>query len=599
MCGIFGFTFKHNDPLLVLKEMGDLLYHRGPDDEGYYIDTGISMGMRRLSIIDLQHGRQPFFNTNDSVVVICNGEIYNYIELRKELIEKGYHFKTDSDVEVLPYLYDEYGMAFVHKLNGMYAIAIFDKVENEVFLIRDRLGIKPLYYAVVDNNLIFASELKSILATNRLSKQIDFGALSTYLELMYVPVPLTGLKGIFRLPSGAYLKWNKKDYSIISYWGLTLPDETINDKRTAIDEIECLLMDSLRMEMRSDVPVGSFLSGGVDSSAVTALAAGQTEKELCTFHVHWKNIKGKLDESAQAEMVARRYRTRHFVKNVWDEDLINDLPKLIWHLEQPFADGAFVLTYGLAKAAADHVKVILSGAGGDELFGGYAIYKRYPLLKSMIARIVYNKDPLQSYYDKRKGRDSKQWKSFFGWFEPSVYRGRLDKTFKLNKAKDVMNATMLADIEWYLQDDILFLTDKMTMAASIECRIPLLDHRLVELSLKIGSDLKINNGKKKYIFKELLRKYLPNEVLYRPKEGFGAPVAVWVNTYKGKAFDRVLQQGYLARKNLIDASRLQYLLNKPNLNAHEAWLYWKIFILEIWMQLFIEGHDPAPFSQHT
>lgn len=593
MCGIFGFTFYHNDPLSMLKKMGRLQIHRGPDGEGYYVDDTVSLGMRRLGIIDLEHGNQPFFNSQKSVVVICNGEIYNYIELREELSQKGYKFKTHSDIEVLPHLYDEYGMEFVYKLNGMYAIALYDKTKKEVFLMRDRLGIKPLYYTVENNNLIFSSELKSILAVNSFSKKIDFNALSTYLELMYLPVPLTGIQGIFKLSSGTYLKWSSGRYEVVPYWKLSLQNDTIACEVTAEKEVEKLLMDSLHMQMRSDVPVGCFLSGGIDSSAVTALAAIQTEKPLSTFHIHWKNIKGKLDESEQAAAVSRRYGTRHYVKDVSDKDLIVELPKLVWHLEEPFADGAFLLTYAIAKEAVKNVKVILCGAGGDELFGGYPHYKKYSQLKSFLSKIIYDRDPIHSYYDKWKPMDSRGWSNYFDWFESSIYRAKLDEIYKMNSSKDMINATMLSDIQWYLQDDILFLTDKMTMAASLECRVPLLDHRLVESSLRIRSDLKINNGMKKYMFRNLMKKYLPDEVLYRPKEGFGAPIETLINLYKKKIFDRVLLDGCLIEENLINASNLLLLINKVELKPAEAWRYWKILILEIWMRLFIKDIDYA------
>lgn len=591
MCGIFGFTFYHKDPLGLLKKMGQLQIHRGPDGEGYYVDDTVSIGMRRLSIIDLEHGNQPFFNDQKSVVVICNGEIYNYIELREELSQKGYKFKTHSDIEVLPHLYDEYGMEFVHKLNGMYAIALYDTTKREVFLIRDRLGIKPLYYAIVDNNLIFASELKSIMATNRIARTIDFDALSTYLELQYLPVPLTGFQGIFKLSSGTYLKWSSERYDIAPYWKRLLPDNTIDDEITAEKEIEKLLMDSLRMQMRSDVPVGSFLSGGVDSSAVTAFAATQTEKPFSTFHLHWKNIKGKRDESEQAAAVSRRYGTKHYVKDATDEDLIMELPRLVWHLEEPFADGAFVFTNAIAKEAVKHAKVILCGVGGDELFSGYPHHRKYSILKSILSKIIYDRVPSHSYYDRWKSLDARGWSNFFDWFKPSVCRARLDEVYKMNRSKDVVNAALLSDIEWYLRDNILFLTDKMTMAESLECRVPLLDHRLVETSLRIGSRLKIHNGEKKYIFKKLMEKYLPDEVLYRPKEGFGAPIELWINTYKKRIFNKVLLDGYLMQEKLINASKLMSLMNKEKLNAGKAWQYWKILILEIWLQLFIEERN--------
>lgn len=586
MCGIFGFTFESHDPLALLWRMGDLQVHRGPDDSGYYYDDTVAMGMRRLSIIDLEGGAQPFYNSNDTVIVICNGEIYNYVELREELKKKGCHFKTNSDVEVLPHLYDEYGPEFVQKLNGMFAIALYDKSRKEVFLVRDRLGIKPLYYALVDGNLMFSSELKSILAANCVSKEIRFDAISTYLELLYIPAPLTPFSDVLKLESGTYLKWKDGRCSIVEYWNPSLVDNSVQDEETAKAHIISLLEASIRLELRSDVPIGSFLSGGIDSSTVTAFAAMCTEKVFRTFHIDWGNTAGKFDESKEAKTVADRYGTRHFVKRVSDEDLINHLPKLIWHLDEPFADGAFVFTYAIAKQAAKNVKVILCGAGGDELFGGYHRYKRSPLWKFIISRLLHNSNINDSYFDKRKLPHP--WKKYFEWFEPAIFAEKMNEIYKLNKSKDVLNAIMLSDIKWYLQDDILFLTDKMTMAASVECRVPLLDYRLVEFSLSIASELKIRNGEMKYIFKKVMEQYLPKTVIYRPKEGFGAPIRLWVNNYKSKLFDTVIREGYMVRERLISRRSVLRLIDKEELNDRDAWQYWIILILEIWMQLYVE-----------
>ncbi len=595
MCGIFGFTFRNDKPHGMLKKMGESLRHRGPDDDGYYHDKIVSLGMNRLSIIDLEHGKQPFLNRKNTVVVFCNGEIFNYIELRKELVRRGYRFETQSDIEVLPHLYDEYGIDFIEKLNGMYTICLYDKEKEEIFLIRDRLGIKPLYYAIVDTDLIFASELKSILATNYVSETINFDALSTYLELLYIPTPLSPFRDVYKLSSGTYLRWSNGKHKLESYWEPKLEIETIIDEESAIEQINDILTDSLRLQMRSDVPVGTFLSGGIDSSAISALAAIQTDESLNTFHIHWNGIEGKLDESKQAALVSQRYGTKHFVKDVSDEDLIRDLPKLVWHLDEPLADGAFLLTYGLAKEAAKHVKVILSGAGGDELFGGYRHYKKHSFIANLASKILFDKDVTGSYFDKRKTRDSKKWKKYFDWFRPSVYASEMNEIYTRNRSEDMLNATMLSDLKWYLQDDILMLTDKMTMAASIECRVPLLDYRLVELSLGIGSDLKICNGEKKYIFKKAMAKHLPPEVLDRPKEGFGAPIRLWVNRYKKKYFDKVLQEGVLLREGLVESSQLELLIKNQELSDDEAWKYWKMLILDLWMQLFLDKRDYGSF----
>ncbi len=591
MCGIFGFTHQTDNPSALLKTMGNLQIHRGPDGEGYYADRNISLGMRRLSIIDVEHGNQPFFNESRSVVVVCNGEIYNYRELRNELRALGYTFRTNSDIEVIPHLYDRFGIDFIHKLNGMYAIALYDKSADSLFLIRDRLGIKPLYYARFRDEIAFSSELKSILAIDVVDSNLDFSALSTYLELLYIPAPLTPFANVRKLESGSYLLLKDNQFSITKYWDPMLDLRYDRSEHVWIDEIETLLLDSIELELRSDVPVGSFLSGGVDSALVTACAAKSTPLAFSSFHMRWKDVRGKIDESPYADMVARRYGTRHTMRDVSQIDLPGLLPKLVWHLEEPFADAAFVPTYILAQIASEQVKVVLSGAGGDELFGGYPHHLRSSLLRSLAEKLLFDRNPYFSYFDAWKRSYFKRWGSIFPWYVPGSFKERFERKFKENCATDRSNAVMLADISCYLQDDILFLTDKMTMATSLECRVPLLDHRLVELSLRIPSSFKIRNNVQKHILKKLGERYLPREVLYRQKEGFGSPVWLWVNEYRNLYFDDLLENGYLQQNGLIDKRFIQQLTSSVCPGKHASWQYWQILVLELWMKLFVSKVD--------
>lgn len=593
MCGIYGFTLKTENPSYLLQIMGALQLHRGPDGAGEFLDENIAIGMRRLSIIDLAHGNQPFFNKRRSVTVVCNGEIYNYKELRSELQAKGHVFTTNSDVEVIPFLYDEHGIEFVHKLNGMFAIALYDKDKKQLYLIRDRLGIKPLYYALSRNELIFSSELKSILGLRMVEKELDFEALSTYLELMYIPRPMTPFKNMFKLESASYLLWENNKLQVVNYWDRGLEVDPSLSEDEWLDQIEDVLRSSTNLELRSDVPVGSFLSGGVDSSIVTALAAENSPLGFSTFHMRWKDVQGKIDESAYARMVAERYATKDTTRDIKEIDLIGLLPKLLWHMEEPFADAAFVPTYILSKIAAEKVKVILSGAGGDELFGGYSHHCRQSLVRSLFKKIRYGKNPAMSYYDNWKSTSARKFPSMFPWYAANTFRDQFERKYQANKGKDRIDAIMLADIAYYLQDDILMLTDKMSMAASIECRVPLLDHRLVELSLKIPASFKVKDGEKKYILKKLGEKYLPHEVMYRQKEGFGSPVWIWIQQYKELYFDRILENGHLVQSGLIDKRRLSDLIFKVSLNKAASWFYWQILVLEIWCRLFIDdvNHD--------
>ena len=588
MCGIFGFSNRLENSREILKLMGEEMIHRGPDGDGYFIDENLSMGMRRLSILDIEKGNQPFYNNDKTVVVMCNGEIYNFLSLRKELESNGYSFITNCDIEVIPHLYEKFGIEFIEKLNGMFTIALYDIKNNQFYLIRDRLGIKPLYYKIKNDQLIYASELKSILVHPSKTSDIDYDSLSSYLDLMYIPTPGSPFKDIKKLESGSFLSWNKSGCSIEKYWELKPRIKKGKEEKYFLEQIEHILSDSIKLELISDVPVGSFLSGGLDSSIVTTMAASKTLDDFSVFHIRWKNIIGKLDESIYAESVVENFQIKkefHDVKNI---NVIDLLPQLIWHLDEPFADGAFLPTYYLANIASENVKVIFSGAGGDENFGGYSHYRNYPIWKSVIKSLLNKKAHAFSYYDICRSGHEKHWKELFPWYCPDVSRETYDINFRNRFSSENINAIMLKDLQHYLQDDILFLTDKMTMAASIECRVPLLDHRLVEFSQTIPPDLKIKDGESKYIFKKFSEKYLTNDNIYRPKEGFGFPIEKWINKYKELYFDPLIKNGFLFQNDLINKRifRKHYLL-KTELSHSHAWIYWKIIIMEIWFQIFI------------
>nr|BDT26856.1 asparagine synthase (glutamine-hydrolyzing) [Bacteriovorax sp. HI3] len=586
MCGIFGFSrVSQDNPDALLDAMAQMQLHRGPDGEGRYVTDKFALGMRRLSIIDINSGHQPFYSENQDIVVFCNGEIFNYVELRSELEKDGVKFKTHSDIEVLPHLYEKHGLEFVHLLNGMYGICIFDKKTNSIHLVRDRLGVKPIYYSFENGIFAYASELKSILALNTFKPTVDFSALSTYLDLLYIPCPKTGFNEIKKIPSGSVLTFNASGIKISQYWG-PQKFQPIEDENLILEKIESLLEDSIRIQMRSDVPVGAYLSGGLDSSGVVAYASTFTETPLNTFHLSWENLKGKINEESYAKGVSSLYKTNFNLSNFSDIDLLNLLPKLIWHMEEPLADAAFVPTYTLAKTAAESVKVVLSGAGGDELFGGYSNHKKYPLHESFLRLILQNSCPASSSYDRWKD-NRYNWKKIFSWYEKNSGKEEFDTIFKKFKNDDELNAQMLSDTFNYLQDDILLLTDKMTMATSLECRVPLLDHRLVELSWQIPSRFKVKNNERKFIFKKLLEKKLPHELIYRKKEGFGIPVDAWTERYL-KEFQGILSNGYLARNNLIKLA---------DINEIRSWQLWKVVVLEIWAQLFIEGKKASDINQ--
>lgn len=589
MCGIFGYTKdKKEVETSLLNKMGDLQFHRGPNGLGTYIDEKVALGMRRLSIIDLAHGNQPFFSKNKQIVVFCNGEIYNYIEVRQELKEKhNIEFKTNSDIEIIPHLYELYGEAFVHQLNGMFAIAIYDKKADKVLLYRDRLGIKPIYYSTINNKLVYSSELKSILAHSHIQKALDFDALSIFFELMYIPAPLTPFKDIYKLEPGSYLKWENGKKEVKKYWNAKLNVESNRNEEDWIEEMDATFQSSVKLRLRSDVPVGAFLSGGIDSSGITAMAALHTQKELSSFHIRWDNVPWKIDESGYARQVADQYKTTHYQRNISSLDIPKLLPKLIWHLEEPFGDAAFVPTYVLSNIASEKVTVILSGAGGDELFGGYHHHIKQSILKSIAGKVFVDRAPAWSYYDMWATMNKRHWKNHLPWRKNKIFKSEFEAIYNANKPKDRLNAIMLNDIGYYLPDNILFLTDKMSMATSLEARVPFLDHRMVELAFQIPSQQKMVNAEKKYLLKKYLNQYLPNEVLYRKKEGFGSPVWSWINKYKNSHFDEVLLNGALIKENLVDAQFIKQLTKKEKYSRREAWVYWCILIFEIWFRIFM------------
>lgn len=592
MCGIYGIVGEHPEHRAALARMANVLFHRGPDGEGEFVENDVALGMRRLSIIDLTTGQQPFFSADRSIVAFCNGEIYNYRELRAELQAKGVVFGTLSDVEVLPHLYKMHGIDFVQKLNGMFAIALYDAVLGRLFLIRDRLGIKPLYYAATSLRLTFASELKALREIG-VGGELDFSALSGYLDLMYVPHPLTPFQSIKKLPGGAYLCWERGNWFERQYWD---PKSFVSGQREPSDPISVvdgLLSDSVGLELRSDVPVGSFLSGGVDSSLVTAIAACQWGKGFPVFHMRWNNVSGKTDESQYALQVASKYQLGFNTQEVRNVDLPSLLPKLIWFLDEPLADAAFVPTYLLSQMAGERVKVVLSGAGGDELFGGYEHYRSYSPWRSLASSLLRGRSPARRYFDVSSYRNPRWLKAAFPWYKQTGVSSEFEYAYRSDLSEERLNDMMAVDLSYYLQDDILAITDRMTMAASIECRVPLLDHRFVELALGLPGKWKIQSAERKVLLKKVAERYIPKEALYRPKEGFGSPIWIWVNQYKDLYFDILLEDGYLVKNSLIRREWVDKWLGMYELSNDHAWMYWRAVVLEIWLRLYLDRATPA------
>ncbi|MBL8369724.1 MAG: asparagine synthase (glutamine-hydrolyzing), partial [Candidatus Accumulibacter sp.] len=565
MCGIHGiyrFDGLSVEPRM-LSSMGDRIRHRGPDDEGSHVDGPCGIGMRRLSIIDLAGGHQPLSNADGTLWLVCNGEIYNFRELRSELQGKGYRFKTGSDSEVLLHLYDAEGDDFVLRLNGMFDFALWDARRRRLLIGRDRLGVKPLYVLQDWQRLAFASEAKALLALPGVSAELNREVVADYLHLGYVAAPGCIFKGIRKLPPATLLAVEDGEVREWRYW--RLPEEIVSDLSESqwIERVQVQLDESVRMQMVSDVPIGAFLSGGVDSSAVVGLMARHSEQPIRTYAIGFSGGEAEAlyNELPYARQVAKLFATNHR-EIVVQPDVVALLPKLLWHMDEPLSDTAFITTYLVSAFAREDVKVILSGVGGDELFGGYRRYlgghyarryRRWPGWLRRMASYAARRLPT----DRHSGllNNLRLAKGFMASAEMSSderYRSYLQvlsrrhvsallleesaagpsdslaRAFAAAGNEDELNRMFAVDAETQLPDDLLLLTDKMSMAVSLECRVPLLDHQLVELAAAMPAAIKVRDGRLKHLLKASLADLLPDEILNRKKRGFGTPMGAWL-----------------------------------------------------------------------
>jgi asparagine synthase (glutamine-hydrolysing) len=571
MCGICGIV--HRDPEFpidpaTLDSMMDTLAHRGPDGRGVHVAGGVGLGHRRLSIIDLTGGAQPMYNEDRSIAIVFNGEIYNYLELIPELRARGHQFASVCDTEVIIHLYEELGPECVERLNGMFAFAVWDGRTRSLLLARDRLGKKPLYYATVGDRLVFASELKALLGDPAFRAEVDVAALDDYLSYGYVPGEECILRGVRKLPPGSILEWRDGRLEVRRYWspswaqsdgaaradGAARPDDAA---RTDIDEWSAdlleLLRDAVRVRLRSDVPLGVFLSGGVDSSAIVALASGCTTQPVRTFSVGFEET--DYSELAYARMVAQRYGTRHTEIIVRDHDL-GVLPDLVYHLDEPFADPSALPTYYVCREARRHVTVCLSGDGGDEVFAGYARYaqgirharwERWVRLAGRpmvgaVAQVYPRRLPGRGAIERMRANGAHRYALQVGLFPEAERRALLrpelqdhlhatgalfEPLFRATQRAPLLSVMQHVDQRTYLPDDILVKVDRMSMMSSLEVRAPLLDYRVVERVNAAPADFKLRAGEGKYVLKRLLEPLLPGEVLHRRKMGFGIPLRHW------------------------------------------------------------------------
>ena len=593
MCGICGIAVADGGPpdVEAVRRMNGQLVHRGPDSGGVFADDRVALAMRRLSIIDLEGGDQPIANEDGSVVVVQNGEIYNYRELRAELERRGHRFRTHSDTEVLVHLYEEHGEAFVERLRGMFAIALWDGRRRRLLLARDRFGIKPLYYRHVDGTLSFASELKALLEQPGFSREIDPRAVAAFLAFNSIPAPLTVFAEARKLPAGGLVVWHE-DELIQRRYARPAPVDA-NDARRRPEsalaaELRETLRDSVRAHLVADVPVGVLLSGGVDSAGLVALAAGEQAEPVKTFSVGFEEA--SFDELERARLVAERYRTEHH-EIVLRPDAVELLPKLAEAFDEPFGDSSALPTYLVSELAAGEVKVALSGEGGDELFGGYYTYVA-DLLAPRIGRLAAVAAPLIErlpsssekvsfdYKAKRFARGAKlpplerhhAWKEIFsrelqatllggrdpGWDPVGLYRERYAETAgaePLARLQDV-------DLGIYLVDDLLVKTDRSSMAHSLELRVPFLDNEVAAAALGLATPLKVRGLAKKRLLRRALAPLLPKEVLRGPKQGFSIPVAAWLRGPLQGFARETLSAETLSRQGWLDPTTVTGLLDR-------------------------------------
>lgn len=593
MCGICGFTGKRNAGLL--KEMASNLIHRGPDEDGFYSGDKVNLGIRRLSIIDLQTGHQPIHNEDNTVWLVFNGEIYNFSQLRKELEHNGRHrFYTDhSDSEVLVHLYEEYGQEFVQKLNGMFALAIWDSRDETLLLIRDRMGVKPLFYAFIENEAVFASEIKAILLHPGYRREPDYRALYHYFSFKCVPAPLTAFKGISCLGPGEMLVWHKGTFNKRRYWkaDFTPPEEY--NQAEAKEKIADILEDAVKLRMSCDVNFGAYLSGGIDSSSVVALMSRYSSKPIRTFSLGYEDeLKNKEADLFCARRVARIFKTDHREYIMSAKELIRDMDKVIRAFDQPFS--GTISTFFLTKLIRKHVKVALSGDGADELFGSYLSHRlaqplyHYTRLYDKIMSGQLSKSDeklflpcdlktLEALYTK-SGGDQAKWrhelsvftdrdkgKLFTNYFRQEAEGASsfafYSAQFKHITARDPLNRIL--ELEWNTQlpDQVLAFADFLSMFHSVEIRSPFLDYRLVEYVSRLPGNCKINQGIVKDILKKAVQGLLPDEIISRPKEGFVLPVYAWMKGPLQKYLKNCLSQKRIKKSNLLAIESVSSIVN--------------------------------------
>ncbi len=576
MCGICGFYGRKDRQLL--EAMANSLLHRGPDDSGFYEDELVGLGHRRLSIIDLSpQGKQPMANEDDTLRLVFNGEIYNFRDLRVDLENKGHIFKSHTDSEVILHSYEEYGLECVDNFRGMFAFALWDRRKRRLVLCRDRIGKKPLYYWQDGRGLIFASEIKSLLCCRDIPRQVNQEGFYSFLAFQYVPGVQTAVKDVFRVPPGNMLIVENGRVSLREYWSIrkVVNSREDNSPDQNIERMGCLLEESVRLRLVSDVPLGILLSGGLDSSSITALISRSGAKSIRTFSAGFGE---ESDELKYARTVSREFNTEHREFIVRPDNLALTLKKIVWHMDEPIADGGAFATYMIAETVRQYVKVILVGEGADELFAGYSWHRLAGPGFAFVPQALKNR--AYFYLNTFYRRQNKQ---------PDIYK-EFKQRFNLEGCRrDFLSRMMFFELENLLPDCLLMKVDKMTMAHSLEARAPFLDHKLVELAAALPVKFKIRDSVNKYILRKFMEDKLPAEIVNRKKRGFLVPITKWLNGgLKKYAEDMLLRPDSFSacalgleriRPLFIPRSGLRELENKI--------LLWRLLVFELWFDLNI------------
>lgn len=624
MCGISGIILKDKGvfPREDLVRMTRLMSHRGPDDEGFFFGNGVGLGHRRLSIIDLSAGHQPVFNEDKTVSVVFNGEIYNFNEIRDGLVKKGHRFLTRSDTEVIVHAYEEYGKGCLERFRGMFAFAVYDSKKDACLIARDRLGKKPLYYHDGADAFVFASEIKPILSTPYASAEAEEAAIDFFLTLNYVPAPMTLFKGIKKLAPGGYIWIEKNRVEMGSYWVIEDSFKQGNpDHDAARKGLKDLLFESVRLRMISDVPVGVFLSGGLDSSLIAAIMSRCSNGPVKTYSVGYEEKESS--ELHYAARVAAHLKSDHHEHILRHEDFLSSMDLLLNHLEEPLGEYAPLALFRLSSLARQKVTVMLSGEGSDEVLGGYPLYSKAArlrrlgllsplfdtktairLLRLMPEKIVKYGDWIRRPFPKgyhsvscgvtETMRQRMYTDGFLSGTGRAVERFFEDYQARM-RDKSVICQMQLVDTRFWLPDHLLMRADKMTMAASIELRTPFLDHRLVEFALSLPDRFKINRGTQKFLLKEVAEEFLPAEIIHRKKMGFPLPIARW---FKGELHsivsDIVLDPGASIHR-YIKKAYLEDILKRHRKGPEDlSGQIFKAVALELWFRMFIKGKGDVP-----